>query len=131
MPTVLIEVRRRYTPAEATALIDAVHAALQTAFKIPDWDKDVRLVEYEPHRFACSARVPDPDRFVHIAIDCFAGRSLQAKRELYHAIVANLAPLGIPGLCVKVLLRESAPENWGIRGGQAACDVDVGFAINV
>jgi phenylpyruvate tautomerase PptA (4-oxalocrotonate tautomerase family) len=131
MPTVLIEVRRQYPPAEATALIDAVHAALMEAFKLPAWDKDVRLVEYEPHRFACSPRLPDPDRFVHIAIDCFAGRSVAAKRELYRAIVANLEPLGIPSLCVKVLLRESAPENWGIRGGQAACDIDVGFNINV
>jgi len=131
MPTVLIEVRRHYSPAETTALIDAVHAALQAAFKIPAWDKDVRLVEHEPHRFACSSRVPDPDRFVHVAIDCFPGRSIAAKRELYRGIVANLAPLGIPAPCVKVLLRESAPENWGIRGGQAACDVDVGFAINV
>jgi phenylpyruvate tautomerase PptA (4-oxalocrotonate tautomerase family) len=28
------------------------------------------------------------------------------------------------------LLRESPPENWGI-GGRAACDVDLGFKINV
>jgi hypothetical protein len=32
---------------------------------------------------------------------------------------------------VKILLREISPENWGIRGGQAGCDVDLGFDIEV
>jgi hypothetical protein len=32
---------------------------------------------------------------------------------------------------VSVSLRESPTENWGIRGGQAACDVDLGFNVKV
>ena len=30
-----------------------------------------------------------------------------------------------------ITLRESPTENWGIRGGQAACDVDLGFNVKV
>ena len=30
-----------------------------------------------------------------------------------------------------ITLRESPAENWGIRGGQAASDVDLGFDVNV
>jgi phenylpyruvate tautomerase PptA (4-oxalocrotonate tautomerase family) len=43
----------------------------------------------------------------------------------------NLAVLGIPADHILILLRESPLENWGIRGGQAACDVDLGFQVNV
>jgi phenylpyruvate tautomerase PptA (4-oxalocrotonate tautomerase family) len=66
-----------------------------------------------------------------VAIDCFAGRSVQAKRNLYREIVGRLSALGIPPDHVTIVLRESAVENWGVRGGQAACDVDLGFDINV
>ena len=72
-----------------------------------------------------------PEAYTHISIDCFAGRSLEAKRALYAAIVANLEPLGIPRDHVKILLREIPRENWGIRGGQAGCDVDLGFRVDV
>jgi hypothetical protein len=29
------------------------------------------------------------------------------------------------------MLHESPKENWGIRGGQAASDVDLGFKVEV
>lgn len=32
---------------------------------------------------------------------------------------------------VVILLREVSTENWGIRGGLAACDVDIGFKVDV
>ncbi len=64
-------------------------------------------------------------------IDCFAGRSVQAKRNLYTEIVDRLAALGIPRDHVLINLNEIQAENWGIRGGQAACDVDLGFDVHV
>lgn len=131
MPASLIEVRRSYTHDEEAALIEAVHAALVSAFKIPAEDRTVRLFEHAPHRLACSPKLTQPARYTLVSIDAFAGRSLDAKRALYRAIVANLAPLGIPGDHVKVLLRELPRENWGIRGGQAACDLDLGFTVEV
>ncbi|OHV05328.1 tautomerase family protein [Mycobacterium talmoniae] len=131
MPSSLIEVRRHYTPAEEVALIDAVHAALVAAFQIPAADKNVRLVAHEPHRFAHSPNLTHPERYTLVTIDCFAGRSVDAKRNLYGEIVRRLAELGVPADHVRILLRESVPENWGIRGGRAACDVDLGFQVNV
>lgn len=131
MPSVLIEVRRQYTMEEESALMEAVHKALRDAFKIKPHDKNVRLMVHEPHRFACPPEKLKPEYYTHISIDAFAGRSLDAKRNLYKAIVANLEPLGIPGDHIKILLREIPKENWGIRGGQAGCDVDLGFKIEV
>lgn len=131
MPTVLIEVRRHYSQAEEIAIIDAVHGALVTAFAIPAKDKNVRLVVHDPHRFAVPAQLAQPEYRTLVSIDCFSGRSLEAKRMLYAGIVENLAALSIPGDHVMITLHEVDRDNWGIRGGQAASDVDLGFNVQV
>ena len=131
MPTALIEVRRQYSEAEEVAIIDAVHGALVAAFRIPPQDKNIRLIAHAPHRFACSPDRTQPEYFTLVSIDCFAGRSVQAKRNLYTEIVDRLATLGIPRDHVLITLREIEPENWGIRGGQAASDVNLGFEVHV
>jgi phenylpyruvate tautomerase PptA (4-oxalocrotonate tautomerase family) len=131
MPSVLIEVRKQYTREQEIALMEAVHAALREAFKILPGDRNVRLVVHEPHRFAVPPDRETPEAYTHISIDAFAGRSLDAKRRLYKGIVSNLEPFGIPKSHVKILLREITRENWGIRGGQAGCDVELGFEVEV
>jgi len=131
MPSVLIEVRRQYSLEDEIAIMEAVHLALREAFKIMPGDKNVRLVVHEPHRFACPPERKKPDFYTHISMDVFAGRSLDAKRKLYQEIVNRLEPFGIPKDHVKILIREITPENWGIQGGQAGCDVELGFKIDV
>lgn len=131
MPSVLIEVRRRYAQEQETAILEAVHAGLIEAFQIPAHDRDLRLVVHEPHRYPCPPNLAQPEYYTLVSIDAFAGRSLDAKRRLYRAIVDRLAPCGIPRDHVKILLREIPVENWGVRGGQAACDVELGFRVEV
>ncbi|GGC55982.1 tautomerase family protein [Hoyosella rhizosphaerae] len=131
MPTAQIEVRRQYSEADEVGIIDAVHAALVDAFRIPAEDKHVRLVVHEPHRFASSPKHANPEFCTLITIDCYAGRSIEAKRKLYSQIVQRLAPFGIDPLDVLITVREFPIENWGIRGGQAACDVNFGFTVEV
>ncbi|WP_432537282.1 tautomerase family protein [Kineococcus arenarius] len=131
MPKALVEVRRTYARDEEVAIMDAVHDALVTGFKIPAEDRTVRLVAHEPHRFSCSPQLTDPDRYTLVSIDCFAGRSLDAKRRLYTQIVEGLGALGIPRDHVTVVLHEVALENWGIDGGRAASDVELGFTVQV
>ena len=111
--------------------MEAVHSALVEAFKIPETDRTVRLVVHQPHRMMHAPGLARPELFTQVTIDAFAGRSIEAKRALYRAIVDNLEKLGIPKDHVKVLLHDVPRENWGIRGGQAACDVDIGFKIDV
>jgi len=131
MPSTLIEVRQQYTPEIELEIMEAVHTALREAFKILPGDKNIRLLVHEPHRFQCPPDREKPEYYTHISIDCFAGRSLDAKRNLYKAIVNNLSHFDIPANHVKIMLREITAENWGIRGGQAACDVDLGFEVKV
>lgn len=131
MPSVQIEIRRSIGPDEEMAIIEAVHSSLGETFKIPPGDRNVRLLAHEPHRFACPPHLAKPELFTLIGIDAFSGRSLDAKRALYAAIVEKLAKIGIPKDHVIIVLNEIQTENWGIRGGQAACDLDIGFKINV
>ena len=131
MPSILIETRLSRPSAQEQAIMEAVHTALREAFKIRSNDRNVRLIAHEPHRFACPPDKATPELYTLISIDAFSGRSLDAKRSLYRSIVAGLEPLGIPKDHVLILLREAPTSDWGIRGGQAACDIDLGFKIDV
>lgn len=131
MPSVLIETRQLYSVEVESGIMEAVHSALRDCFKILPGDRNVRLIVHEPHRFECPPDREKPEFYTHISIDCFAGRSIEAKRKLYKTIVANLEVFGIPNNHVKIMLREITAENWGIRGGFAACDIDLGFEVEV
>ncbi len=128
MPNTRIETRAGWV-TDASAVIDAVQSALREALRLPEWDRTLRLVEHAPDRFAVPpARGP---RYTLIEVTMFTGRSLAGKRALYRAIVRNLAKLGVPADDIKITLIEVPPENWGIRGGQPASEVDLGFEIEV
>ena len=131
MPTVLIETCLQREPEAEVALMNAVHAALVEAFKIPVNDREVRLVVHAPHRFQAPLDRAHPELYTLIGIDAFAGRSVDAKRKLFAAIVDKLEPLGIPRDHVLTTVRDHPLENWGVRGGKAACDIDLGFQVNV
>ena len=111
--------------------MEAVHAAVVSAFRIPEQDRSARLVVHEPHRFDVPPGLTQPEYATVVSIDAFSGRSLDAKRNLYRAMVENLEALGIPRDHVKVLVRDLPRENWGLRGGQAGSDLDIGFTIEV
>lgn len=131
MPSALIEIRRPTTPEEDGLLIDAVHDSLVAAFRIPEGDRQIRLRSYPPHRMVRGRGAQVSDHYTRVTIDCFAGRSTDAKRRLYREIVERMEQLGTSPSDVSILVRESALQNWGIRGGQAACDVDLGFDVTV
>jgi phenylpyruvate tautomerase PptA (4-oxalocrotonate tautomerase family) len=129
MPLVRIETRRTRTPEEKRTLFAAVHRALREAIGIPEHDRQMRLVEHAPENF----QVPPgkAENYTLLEIDLFSGRSLDAKRALYRGIVSNLGFLGIAPSEIFILLNEQPQENWGIRGGVAACDIDLGFKVDV
>ena len=128
MPIVTIELRKAYDPEREAKIINAVHGAMMEGLKIPSWDKNIRLFVHAPHRFAVP---PGKDeRYALISIDLLAGRSFEAKKKFYRALVTNLDSLGIPPDHVEVVLREVSREKWGI-GGTPASEIDLGFEINV
>ena len=129
MPLVTIEARRGVPPDLKRGMLDAVHEALVDCFRIPDHDRTQRFVEHEPENFEIPpGRGP---RYALVTIVAFAGRSLDAKRVLYKTIVDRFEALGMSRLDVLILLQEEPRENWGMRGGVAGCDVDLGFEVKV
>ena len=110
-------------------VIEAVQSALLNALKLPDYDRDVVLDIYdETTRIVLTGR---SQRYTRVEVTLFAGRSMEAKRALYKAMVANLAALGVPETEVKTVLIEVPAENWGLRGGYPASEIDLGFKIDV
>ena len=128
MPNTLIATRAGWI-TDPGAVIDAVQSALREALKIPEGDRTLRLIEHPPSHFA----VPPGrgEKFTLIEVTMFSGRSMSAKRTLYQAIVRHLAVLGVQPLDIKVTLIETPPENWGLRGGMPASEIDLGFKIDV
>jgi hypothetical protein len=129
MPDVLAEVRRGWIGNSASAFLEAIHAGLVEALHTPEDDKILRLVEHPPSHFAIPRSAGE--RYTHVEITMFAGRTLAAKRALYQAVVRNLAPFGVPAADVKIILIEVSPESVGFRGGKAAADLDIGYEIRV
>ena len=109
-------------------LIEAVQSALISAFRIPEWDRDVVLDLYDANRRIVSTG--RSERFTRIEIIGIAAHSLEAKRTLFKAIVDNLEAVGVPRTETRICLLEPPAESWGIKGGQLASEADLGFAIN-
>lgn len=125
MPLVEIQVLKGRSASEKKALFDAVHSALMDSLKIPDDDRLQRLVEHDSEDF----EVPSAT-FTIVKVTMFPGRSSSAKRDLYQAIVRNLGELGIPPNDVFIVLEEPPLENWGIRGGTPANELQLGLDLN-
>ena len=129
MPLAKIETRKSRESSEKLAVMDAVHKAMREALKIPEDDRQVRYIEHAPEDF----QVPPgkTENYTLVEITMFKGRSMEAKSNLYREIVRNLGPSGIAPEDVFIVLIEVPPENWGVRGGLPASEVDLGFKIEV
>jgi hypothetical protein len=129
MPDVLIEVRGDWLKARKVDFIGAIEDGIATSLKAPKDDKILRLVEHAPENFSVPCWAGD--RFTHIEITMFKGRSIEVKRELYQSIVKNLEPFGVPPNDVKIILIEVFSSEVGMRGGRAACDLEIGYEIAI
>lgn len=129
MPYVRIEILKGRSLEERQRLFQAVHDALMEAFGIPDDDRTQRIVEHELDNFEIPPR--SSDRYTLIEITAFPGRSTEAKRNLYRALVQRLGEIAIDPMDVSVVILEPTLESWGVRGGGSAADVDLGFSLDV
>ena len=130
MPFVKISLLKGKSPDYKRAILDGVHSALVEAFVIPDHDRHQQIYELDETNF----EIPPTksNQFVVIEIIAFEGRSLEAKRKLYQAIARNLAASpGIAGDDLLIILQESPQENWCVRDGKPASEVDLGFKVDV
>jgi len=129
MPIAKIEVRRSWSSEQQQRLISALHAAMMDALKTPERDKQIRYVEHLPEHFAVPPQASE--NYTLVELSMFPGRSLEAKRHLYQGIVKRFGEIGIEAKDVFIVLNEVPMDNWGIRGGIPASEVDLGFKIDV
>ena len=129
MPLVKVSLFKGKSKEEKEALLDAIHAALMEAFKIPENDRNQRIFEFEPENF----EIPEgkTSNYTLIEMDVFLGRSIEAKRKLYQTIFQNLQRLNIQASDVLIVLNELQLDNWSVRGGVPASEIDLGFRIDV
>ena len=111
--------------------METVHAAIVEAFEVSPVHRNVALTVHAPHRFIGRTDCPNPDRLTNISIFLLPGRSVAAKRRLYRSLVQRLEVFGIPAICVLVRIHELPGENFAVRGGQALCDVELGYPVGV
>lgn len=129
MPIARIEVCRSRPPDQVAAPIDAVYQARIEALKVPADDRQIRYVEHKPEHFPVPPGKTENYTLVEFLL--FPDRSLDAKRGLYQGIVRRFGALGIAPGDIIIVLHEPPLANWGIRGGQPASEVDLGFSLDV
>ena len=129
MPIVTISILEGSTAEYKNSIHEAVHSALVNVFKIPEGDYNQKINEYGRAYW----KIPEgkSDKFITIEIIAFPGRKKETKKKLYQEIIFNLEKIGIDKNDTFIIVIEQPMENWGIRGGIPADEVDVGFKTDV
>lgn len=115
MPLIRVEIREGWSHPEKVRLLDAIHAAAVEVLKIPDEEWTQILTEHAAEAFEFPPG--KGERFTLVEVTMFAGRSPDAKRQLYRAVVRNLGRLGVPSSDVLIVLHE-APWRIGVFGAE-------------
>ncbi len=117
--------------ADKRAMVDAVRGALSDALRAPEDDPLVRLAEYPSAQYALPYPDRHSDRFALVEITMFAGRSMEAKRRLYEAVVSRLGAAGVPADDILIVLHEPPMHNWALDGGTPADQAEIGFEVEI
>lgn len=127
MPTVKIELQAGRDKQALIKIRDLVMDSVIEALQLPADDRNIRLIEYQPELF----QMKQPYEIL-IGITLFAGRTKDTKRKLYQTIVDSLESNGVIAReKVFIILNEQIAENWAIRGGIPADEIDLGFKVKI
>jgi len=129
MPVTLVSILKGRSAAEKRSLMTAVQTAITTTLGLPPHDRNLRLCVHGPDEWL----LPEcaTDKYVLVEIALFAGRTAETKGQLYAAIVKALATLGVNKTDVFIRIIDQPRENFGIRGGQRADLVQLGYEVKV
>lgn len=126
MPLVKIEIGKREKPF-LMALAKEVMDCVRDVLKLPPDDRNIRVISHDNDLFSMR---PPYEMLIEIAM--FSGRSKETKKALYRQLVDRLHDkLQIDKQSVFIVLIEQPKENWGIRGGVGADEVDLGFKVEI
>jgi len=127
MPVVKIDLKEGKSKDFKRIFMDSVHESMIETLMIPSDDKNIRLLDYVSD---CFESKPPYEYFIEIIM--FAGRTKDTKSKLFKSIVDRLNDkLGIIPHSVFIVINEQPTDNWGIRGGISASNVQFDFKINI
>jgi phenylpyruvate tautomerase PptA (4-oxalocrotonate tautomerase family) len=127
MPTIIIELLKGFDNQTLIKMRDLVMDAMVETLQLPHNDRNIRILEYDQGMFQMK-----PPYEILIEISMFSGRTKETKRRLYKNIVSTLDSNGIIGKeKVLITIHEQPLENWGVKGGIPADDIDLGFKVNI
>ena len=127
MPTVKIELLKGKDQQTLFQIRDIVMDSVVEALQLPTDDRNIRILEYETGMFQMK-----PPYEMLIEICMFVGRTKDTKRKLFQTIVSKLADNGlIQKEKVFITLNEQAMENWGVKGGIPADELNLGFNVKI
>jgi hypothetical protein len=117
MPSLRFETNAGWINGRHAQIAAAIQRALIEGIRIPDTDRDIRVLEYPqgtffapPGRGAC---------YSVLEISLFPGRSREAKGRLYAALQRELSSFGFAEGDLKVVVHDVPFDNWGLRGKPA------------
>ena len=117
MPSTRFETSTGWIKGRHTEVTAAIQRALVEGIRIPEHDRDIRILEYPVDSFA-----PPPGRgpaYSVLEISMFSGRTRDAKGRLYAALQRELTTFGLAEGDLKVIIHDVPFDNWGLRGKPA------------
>jgi phenylpyruvate tautomerase PptA (4-oxalocrotonate tautomerase family) len=129
MPHAVIHRLSAADQIDRRAVVDAVNRAFIDVLKVPDDSHPVRMSEYEADAFLIPRQ--SSGSFTLIEATVYPGRTIDTKRRLYVRMIAELGEVGIAAEDIRIVLYEVPRENWGLKGGIPASEIDLGFKVEI
>lgn len=127
MPAVKIEMSKGKDFQTLIKIRDVVLDSVVESLQLPANDRNIRILEYEPELFV----MKEPYKIL-IEIAMFTGRTKETKKKLFQTIVNKLETNSLFSKeQVFIILNEQPLENWGVRGGIPADEINLDFKINI
>ena len=126
MPVVKLHLSATLEPVTCRALADQIRETVVQCLEIdPRFGK---VILYQSPRYCRSVHpARDPD-FALAEVLMFKGRGQEVKNRLFRElarVIARHTKLSPPNIFIDII--ESQRSDWGIRGGQPAHQVDLGY----
>ncbi len=121
MPSIAVHITPPWENFTKKIFASKLQDILVQSFEVPKNDRLIRITEYHPEDFYLPLSLDNS--YILIEVTLFPGRTLDQKRNFYQAVNQLISDLGHSTEASRVIINEVAPENWGIRSGQAGIDV--------
>jgi phenylpyruvate tautomerase PptA (4-oxalocrotonate tautomerase family) len=122
MPLLYIDLIEGRTPAEVTALLDAVHDAVVDAFGVPPRDRYQVVHTHPAHEMVALDTGLGIDRSSHLIVVHVVSRrrTREMKEKFYGLLATNLGDrCGVDPADLIVSITENGDEDWSFGHGRA------------